>query len=416
MSPALEYSTKVDVGANTKTQIKTAACSAGYISRQRAYLSIVVDGGGSNDRAATALQDQFRESFERVAGANLKEALQQALSSVWSSPRAEMPVSLTAVAIRGRQIGFIHTGTNRVYLIRGKAELKVLAKPHPAYVGQGAVPNACISDDQLSPGESVIILSQGLEQLSPEEIIQGVYQQPAAKAAIYLYSYASGKNASDTLAVTVFYAPPAWTARLNRGVVLAVGGVILLALAALFVRITPPPSRPLPTLSPLPADAGQMAVVFGDGRQAVYGPSDLVSTAAFTAVLTLQGEGQTQICLDTQSTLRLSRLAAGTEPALLDLSQGSVFVQAPASDRRFVLRLTQPVTASLELAASTSGAMLVSALPGKPPTFYCWEACRLLTPAGEELLLRKQGAKLNPEQNWRVSLLPLDRAPACFQP
>jgi serine/threonine protein phosphatase PrpC len=186
-------------------------------------LAVVADGE-RHARAGEAADMVLQKVFQAVAesrGQDLTGALRQglraggeALVEVGARWAPHGRVAATALAIRGNRLYLASVGHGGVYRVRaGKTTL--LNHPEPVLLGGTGQPEVWIGEREglaLRPGDQIVLATDGLTQISPED--NRPYVNPgdfagylegnkALEAARHLVSIALGRDVGDNVSVVV---------------------------------------------------------------------------------------------------------------------------------------------------------------------------------------------------------------------
>lgn len=207
---------------------------------KRGELLIVADGmGGSaagevaSRTAVDTVVDQFRES-EEEPGPALKHAVEAAHRAVHQLGRekselAGMGTTCTAVAVRGRELRFAHVGDSRAYLVHS-GHIRQLTSDHSLVaqlvqqhlmtpeqarldprrnvltrsigVGENVEVEQGSYNAELSPGDTILICSDGLHGLvADEELAKVAGEQDLDQACAEFVALAKQRGGYDNITV-----------------------------------------------------------------------------------------------------------------------------------------------------------------------------------------------------------------------
>ncbi len=206
---------------------------------------VVADGMGTRERGS-ALADQAIRALVRAYYAAVRdhgpaEALAVAMGAADRSLRQSLTenpdpgdagVTVAALVVRGEEVIAGHAGDCRAYLVRdGTAYRLTDDSAITSYLGRGTAPEPAISDRvAIGPGDRILLCTDGLHQLVPEEQVGSVVAgHGAQEAADKLIGLANGRGGWDNITAVV---------------------VAPFATAATAPRPVPPPAAPTATEIP----------------------------------------------------------------------------------------------------------------------------------------------------------------------
>jgi len=250
---------------------------------QRVVLAVVADGEGhrrAGEAAEAVIQNVF-QAVEKTASRSLPSALREGLEAggralhhgaeKWEGKAS---VAATAVAIHRGRAYVASVGHTRAYRVReartapiGPIDSRLLGGPDSVDIWAGEPDGLA-----LMPGDQIVLASDGLTQVSPEDsrpyvdpndVARHVQGNPPLEAARHLISMALGRDVLDNVSVAVIQVAirkerSRWPlAVLGAAVFVALAGVAGVLVAPLFTS-TPTPGAP--------ADLGYAVVVEGSAR------------------------------------------------------------------------------------------------------------------------------------------------------
>lgn len=180
---------------------------------------VVADGMGSKERGATladqAIRVMVRAYYAAVLEHGRTDALAVALSAADGALRQELTerpdeadagVALVAGVIRGDELVVGHVGDCRAYLVReGLAYRLTDDASDGVHLGRGETPRPAVSDGiPLGPGDRVVLCSDGVYQLVPDEqLAAAVADHPPQDAADKLIALANARGGWDNITAVI---------------------------------------------------------------------------------------------------------------------------------------------------------------------------------------------------------------------
>ena len=404
MQTKIQFGVAQEIGANSPQQIQQDRIKAEVVrtaGNRDVLLAVVADGEGGSQagQAAKVVVDQVFNSLTRSSELHFSAALRQGfelsgrgLFQAGQTQKSDATVAATAVAIARKRLYMAHAGHTCAFLVRD-GKVQQITQPNGELLGASQQPRVYASrpeGQELEPGDQIVLASDGLQRISPEDgrpfvqpeaIASYLASNPPLLAARHLISIAMGRDVDDNISVAVLEFPAKKRQRLSWiwiALLVAVFAGVFFVLQSGVVRL-PAFSFPWQAASAeAPAQEFGFAVLV-EGQawldqngqlapapkiQPIQPPIDLISES--DVKIQFQSSRQQAVALaqtilyaEKASRLRIKALDSvhgdGPASALFEITAGRMLLRHPASEQIVRIEAGAGVMELGKMSASLAG-------------------------------------------------------------